>query len=90
MLNKSDAEKIAKKLGAETHAGAAHDAAVIRYEGKIITRFGIRRGSRKDQGHGHIPRSIYLSMHDTRSLADCTFSYDDWIQCMKDKGVIPS
>jgi hypothetical protein len=32
-----------------------HQLAIIEYEGKRIAQFGIRRGSRRDQGHDHVP-----------------------------------
>jgi hypothetical protein len=88
VLNKDDAVKIATKLKAHMHSGAKHEIAVIAYEGKMIGQFGIRRGSRKDQGHDFIPGRIHLGMRDTQSLAECTFSYDDWIRHMKEKGLI--
>lgn len=88
MLNRDDANKIAVKLKARRHPGAKHEIAVIEYDGKMISQFGIRRGSRTDQGHDFIPARIHLGMRDTQSLAECTFSYEDWIQRMKDKGVI--
>ena|SRR6266542_3314028 len=62
--------------------------AVIEYEGKHVADFGIRRGSRRDQGHGHIPRDIHLNLRDALSLARCTLSYEQWIQRMKEKGHI--
>jgi hypothetical protein len=88
MLNKDDAQKIAKKLKARIHAGSAHDIAVIEHQGKHIADFGIRRGSRRDQGHGHIPADIHLNLREALSLAQCTLSREQWIQRMKDKGLI--
>ena len=88
MLNKDDAEKIAKKLKARIHRGSAHDIAVIEYGGKHVADFGIRRGSRRDQGYGHIPRDIHLSLRDSLSLAQCTMSHEEWIEHMKEKGLI--
>jgi hypothetical protein len=88
MLTKDHAEKIAAKLKARMHPGAKHEIAVFEYEGRIIAQFGIRRGSRKDQGHDFIPGRIHLNRRDTLALAECSFSYDDWIRRMKDKGVI--
>ena len=88
MLTKDHAERIAAKLKARRHPGAKHEIAVFEYEGRIIAQFGIRRGSRKDQGHDFIPGRIHLNRRDTLALAECTLSYDDWIQRMKDKGVI--
>jgi hypothetical protein len=88
MLTRDDAEKIAAKLKGNKRSGAKHEIIRLVYEGKLIAQFGIRRGSRKGQGHDFIPGRIHLNMHDTLSLAQCTFSYEDWIQRMKDKGVI--
>lgn len=88
MLTKDHAEKIASKLKARIRSGGKHEIAVIEYEGKQIGQFGIRHGSRRNQGHDFIPGNIHLGMHDTQSLAACAFSYEDWIQRMKDKGVI--
>src|SRR5437016_7994580 len=88
MLTKDHAEEIAKKLKARMHAGSKHDLAILEYEGKVIAQFGIRRGSRKDQGHDFIPGRIHLNRRDTLSLAQCSISYEDWIERMKDKGVI--
>jgi hypothetical protein len=88
MLNKDDAQKIAKKLNARMHPGSKHDIAVIEYEGKHVADFGIRRGSRRDQGHGHVPRDIHLNLRDALSLAQCTLSNAEWIQRMKEKGLI--
>ena len=80
MLTKDDAEKIAVKLKGDRHSGSKHELVRLVYEGKLIAQFGIRRGSRKDQGHDFIPRGIHLNMRDTISLAQCTFSYEDWVQ----------
>jgi hypothetical protein len=88
MLTKDHAETIARKLKARMHAGSKHEIAVIEYEGKVVAQFGIRRGSRKDQGHDFIPGRIHLNRRDTLSFAECSLTYDDWIQRMKDKGVI--
>jgi hypothetical protein len=88
MLTKEHAQKIAKKLKAVTEPRSAHDMVEVWYEGKLIATFGIRRGSRKDQGHDHIPGKLHLNARDCLSLAQCTMSYDQWIQRMKDKGLI--
>jgi hypothetical protein len=88
MVTKDHAEKIASKLKGRKRAGGKHEIVVIEYDGKVIAQFGIRHGSRKDQGHDFVPGRLHLNVRDTLSLAECTFSYDAWIQRMKDKGVI--
>ena len=65
-----------------------HDIAVIEYNNKRVLQFGIRRGSRRDQGHDHIPGDIHLSPHEALLLAQCPLSREDWIQRMKHKGLI--
>ena len=88
MLDKIHAHAIAKKLKAKILNKKKHDLAVIYYDEKRIMNFGIRRGSRDSQGHDHLPNNLHLSPHDTLELARCPLSYDDWIEKMKDKGLI--
>ncbi len=88
MLTKDDAEAIAKKLGASLQDGSKHQLAIIEHDGKRIAQFGIRRGSRRDQGHDHIPGCIHVRPRDALRLAQCPMSLEDWIKQMKDKGLI--
>ena len=88
MLNKEDARKIAKKLEARIDTGArAHDIAVVYHEGVEVVSFGMRRG-RKDLGHDHLMRSLFVTPREARKLADCTLAREDWIDKMKAKGLI--
>jgi hypothetical protein len=87
VLTKDDAEAIAKKLRASLKDGAKHQLA-IEYEGKRIAQFGIRRGSRRDQGHDHIPSSIHVRPREALLLAQCPMSYEEWITRVKEKGLI--
>lgn len=89
LFTREDAESCAEKLHAVIEEGRAHTVAIVYYNGVRITQFGIRRGSRRDQGHGHLPSGVHLSPHHTRRLADCPMSYEEWIQTMKKKGLIP-
>jgi hypothetical protein len=87
MLNKTHALIIAKKLGAEIAKKANnHDIAKVFHNGKFIAKFGIRRGSRKDQGHGHIPRELKTSPHICKEMADCRIQRDEWLQILRDNG----
>ena len=88
MITKVDAQAIAKKLKAEMEPGRRHDLAKIRYQQKLIASFGIQRGSKKDQGHDYIPQQIYLSNTQTKSMAQCNISYDQWIKVMIEKRII--
>lgn len=88
VLNKKDALKIAKKLDVEIDTSPkAHDLAIIRYRGVEVTSFGVRRG-RKDLGHDHVMRSLYVSPREARKLADCSMSKTEWVDKMKEKGFI--
>jgi hypothetical protein len=88
MITKDDADAIAKKLKAFLKDGTKHQLAIIEYEGKRIAQFGIRRGSRRDQGHDHIPSSIHVRPREALLLAQCPMSYDEWITRMKEKGLV--
>ena len=90
IITKQLAKAIAKKLKAEIRVrkNKAHDMADLYHKGRYVTTFGIRRGSRKNLGHDHIPNLIHLGPHDTRLLGLCPFSRDDWIKTLTGKGLI--
>jgi len=87
MLNKTHALIIAKKLEAEIAKKTNnHDIAKVFHNGKLIAKFGIRRGSRKDQGHGHIPRELHTSPHVCKEMADCRIQRKEWLEILRENG----
>lgn len=80
--NKLLARKISKK-------NRPHDDYVVIFDGRLITRFGIRRSSKKDMGHDHIPGAIHLSPHEAKLFAQCDITYEAWVEKMRDLGLIP-
>jgi hypothetical protein len=88
MLNKDHAEAIARKLKAVMIAGRRHDLAVVKHNGQTIAQFGIRRGSRRDQGHDYIPGQIHVTRRQALLLAQCPMSLEEWIDIMRQKGHI--
>ena len=91
VITKELAEKIAQKLRAKrvTKKGRAHDDYVVHFQGQLIARFGIRHGSKKDQGHDHIPGAIHLAPHDAKLFGQCDHPYEYWVSQMRQKGIIP-
>lgn len=88
-LDKDDAYAIAKKLGASiSESNGAHDEADVYHDGKLIASFGIRRGSRKGQGHDHICDELNISRRRCKNLAQCVMSREEWIEEMKQNGYL--
>ena len=80
-ITKELAAKIVKKLGAEILTGKkAHDLARVYHQGRLIVEFGLRRGSRKDLGHDHIPKDLSLTPREALLLGQCHLYKDDWLQ----------
>jgi hypothetical protein len=89
-INKQHARSIARKLKATIDtSGKAHDLACVYHEGRLIASFGIRRGSKKSLGHGHIPNDLTLSPHDTLLLANCPMSREEWIRRVVGEEEVP-
>ena len=87
IITKELALEIGKKLKAKIERQTkAHDIASVYHKGKMIAHFGIRRGSRRDLGHDHIPEQIFLRPREARLLAQCPLSREGWIKIMSDKG----
>jgi len=90
IITKELALKIAKKLKAEikNRPGRPHDLACIYEDGLLIAQFGLRRGSKKNLGHDHVPNSLFISPHDAREIGICN-RYRDWyIKTLRKKGYI--
>ncbi len=89
IITKELALKIVKKLKAKVVTRPKpHDIALVNHEGKMVASFGIRRGSRNDQGHDHIPEQIFLRPRQARELGQCPIYREDWIKIIKEKGMI--
>jgi hypothetical protein len=88
IITKELAERIATKLGATKTKAGAHDIAAVYHNGVLVSRFGIRRGSEKDQGHDHIPDEIFVAPGFAKLLGQCPKSRNDWIAAMIEKGKI--
>jgi hypothetical protein len=88
MLTKDHAIAIAKKLKAKTQdkKGSPHQIQLIFYADKLVAHFGIRHGSKRNAGHDHIPKSLYVSPYFCRELACCTRYLDDWLAEMEKQG----
>jgi hypothetical protein len=90
IIDKELANKIVKKLKArlDTRPGRPHDLALV-FEGEtLIASFGLRRGSQKSQGHDHIPSDLHLSARQTKDLAHCPMSREQWLQVLREKNLI--
>jgi hypothetical protein len=88
MLTKDHAEAIARKLNAVMIPGRKHELAAVKFDGKTIVQFGIRRGSRRNQGHDYIPGQIHVTRQQAMLLAQCPMSFEEWIIVMRQKGYI--
>jgi len=89
IITKELALEIAKKLKAKIiKRNKPHDIALVYHEGKMVAQFGIRRGSNRNLGHDHIPAQIFLRPRETRLLAQCPLSREEWIKIMSEKGKI--
>lgn len=88
ILNKTHAEVIARKLGAVYRQGREHTLAILYVNDVYIAQFGIRHGSKKDQGHDYIAKQIYFPAAKCLRLAQCTLNRPDWIKTLQDRGLI--
>ena len=84
-----EAEAIAKKLEADIAKGSKHLFAIIRYQGQIIARYGIRRAS-KSVPHDYIPAQLFISPHQALDLARCPLSKERFWEILRAKGKLPN
>src|SRR5712664_1752008 len=91
IITKEHAEAIVTKLHARLipkKKARAHDVYAIYHNGRRIAHVGIRHGSKKGQGHDHVPGQIHVGPRDAKLLAECNHTDQWWIEQMQAKGVI--
>ncbi len=89
VITKELALRIVKKLKAQIQqrSNRPHDLACV-FEGEtLLAQFGIRRGSKKNSGHDHIPDQIHLRPAQARLLGQCPLSRAEWLAILKEKGL---
>ncbi len=81
-IGKDLAWDIASKLKAvdETQPNDVHDIVGVYFRGRLVATFGICRGSRKDKGHGHIPKDLQVPERFAKELGWCPKSRLDWLK----------
>lgn len=90
IITKELAEKIVKKCGGRRSGKqGAHVLYDVVYEGELVATVSIRHGSSKDQGHDHIPDDMHVRPHFAREMGRCNYSFDDWIQELRNNGTLP-
>ncbi|MBZ5664850.1 MAG: hypothetical protein LAO30_09630 [Acidobacteriia bacterium] len=90
-ITKEIALKICKKLeGREiSKKNAVHDVWGIFFNGQLIAQFGIRRGSNKEAGHDHVPRSLNINAGFAKQIGTCTKYRDDYLAHLRERGLLP-
>lgn len=89
VITRELADKIVKKLKAKVvKQGSAHEILGVFCEDKMVASFGIRRGSKKNQGHDHIPSNIFVSPREAKLLGQCPLSREEWVEIIKEKGKV--
>jgi hypothetical protein len=87
-LTTSHAEQIAAKLGITPKKGRKHERVYIRWAGRIIASYGLRRGSR-ELSHDYVAEQIFITRRQALDLARCPLSRDDYFELLRIKGHIP-
>ncbi len=87
-ITKQHAIAIAKKLKAVIREEKAHSYADIFHNERLIAWFGIRRGSRNELGHDHIPRDLHINPHQARLLAACPLIREQWLKILGEKNLL--
>jgi hypothetical protein len=88
-LGPTEAQQIADKLSAEIEEGRKHTQAIVRWQGKIVGKYGIRRGSR-ETSHDFIPRQLSITFREALNLARCPLSREEYFELLRSRGKLLS
>ncbi len=83
-------KKIIKKLKAEQSQRSSkhHKFFDVLHNGKIVTSLGVSHSPKKDKPHDHIPNQLFLSRGDTKKMAECNISQEQYIKILEANGVV--
>lgn len=84
MFDKKDAEKIARKVGAEIKNGKRHKWAFFKIDRRPY-RFGIRHGS--NSHHTHLTKDLRLPLTEIKKLVGCSMSAEEYFEIQKNKPI---
>ncbi|HYD49239.1 MAG TPA: hypothetical protein VEB21_12860 [Terriglobales bacterium] len=88
MIDQRQAYAIASKLKADIdEQGRKHANVHIRWDGKLVARYGIRRDRTAD--HSFIPKQIHVSLREALDLARCPMSAEEYFEQLRQKGLLP-
>ncbi len=73
---------IVAKLNAQsiTTRSDVHDEYGVFHNEQMVASFGVRRSSRKNKGHDHIPTNLGVGPNFAKQLARCPKSRDDFLR----------
>lgn len=83
-MKKRQVEQITTKLGADREEGAKHTKVKVRFEGRIVAKYNIRRGPHAD--HSFVPGQLYLSKTHAERLAACTMTANEYFSVLRKAG----
>jgi hypothetical protein len=89
-ITRQSAEIICKKLGAvfiQASRNSDHDIYGVYFEDRLVGKVGISRSPRKDKGHGHIPRDLFVRSRFAWEIASCKWYLEDYL---RERGLIAS
>jgi hypothetical protein len=87
-LTTEHADKIANKLVGPPEGGRKHEHVYVKWRGRIVASYGIRRSSHQ-VGHDFIPRQIFVTTHQAIDLARCPLSREDYFAILQLHGHLP-
>jgi hypothetical protein len=99
-FTKDHAERAAKKLkqrpannelprlSVREETDSAHVLQLVFCHGTLVTKFGIKHGSKRNAGHGWVPKALCLGPHRAVLFANCTMTVDQIVQHFIDSGLI--
>ena len=103
VVTKDDAREIARKLRRDAPKtagrqkfvvteteGRDHTLVKLSYAGRVIGQYGIRRGSRRDAGHGGLLGQIHLTARQAYDFAKCHLTVDGYIDILVEKHQVPA
>jgi len=90
-IKKREAEAVVRKLRLEPAGRKHHPIYIFRYRGRAIlkTRYSFGRGDMKGHAGDRFRGQLYLNEQQMREAIACPFEYNDFVEVLREKRLIP-
>jgi hypothetical protein len=89
-VTREHADKIIRKLKAKpsSRTSTHHKHYDVLVDDQVVLTFGVSHTAKKGKPQSHLPADLHLNAYNTKELANCNLTADQYIEILARQGLI--